>query len=76
MAIDESFLDRARLRLLEMHYRNRVGHLGGNLSALDSMLVVHHELMRPKDRFVLSKGHSAGALYVVLWSLGKLSDEE
>jgi transketolase len=59
-----------------MHHRNRVGHLGGNLSAIDSMLLVHHELMTPKDRFVLSKGHSAGALYVVLWSLGKLSDEE
>jgi transketolase len=59
-----------------MHYRNHAGHLGGNLSAIDSMLFVHQELMTPKDRFVLSKGHSAGALYVVLWSLGKLSDEE
>jgi transketolase len=59
-----------------MHYRNRVGHLGGNLSAIDSMLLVHHELMSPGDRFLLSKGHSAGAYYVVLWSLGKLSDAD
>jgi transketolase len=40
------------------------------------MLLVHHELMSPGDRFVLSKGHSAGAYYVVLWSLGKLSDAD
>jgi transketolase len=76
MRLNERFLTEVRLRLIEMHYRNRVGHLGGNLSAIDSMLLVHHELMMPEDRFVLSKGHSAGAYYVVLWSLGKLSDAD
>jgi transketolase len=28
-----------------------------------------------EDKFILSKGHSAGALYIMLWSLGRLSDE-
>jgi transketolase len=28
------------------------------------------------DRFVLSKGHAAGAYYVTLWTLGRLGDEE
>jgi transketolase len=32
--------------------------------------------MKSEDVFVLSKGHSAGALYVTLWSLGEISDEE
>lgn len=64
----------ARLRLLKMHYESRVGHIGGNLSALDLMVVLHHAVMTPDDQFVLSKGHSAGALYVILWSLGQLSD--
>ncbi len=76
MKLDEAFLRRARIRLIEMHYRNRIGHLGGNLSAIDAMLVVNHELMQSNDRFVLSKGHSAGAYYVTLWSLGKLSDAD
>lgn len=67
---------RAKRRLIEMHYRSRVGHLGGNLSALEAMLLVHHELMRRDDRFVLSKGHSAGAYYIVLWSLGVISESE
>ena len=58
-----------------MHYDAGVGHLGGNLSALDAMLLVFHECLREQDRFILSKGHSAGALYVALWSVGRLTDE-
>jgi transketolase len=76
MFLDENSLDRARRRLIEMHYRARVGHVGGNLSCIDAMMLVHHEFMRGEDRFVLSKGHSAGALYVTLWSLGLLTDED
>jgi transketolase len=67
---------RARKRLLKMHADSKVGHLGGNLSALDAMLVVFHEFLSDDDRFILSKGHSAGALYVALWSVGKLSDDQ
>lgn len=69
-------IQRAKKRLLEMHYARKVGHIGGNLSVLDSMMVLHHDLMKPEDRFVLSKGHSAGALYITLWSIGRLSDED
>lgn len=66
----------ARKRLVRMHFGSGVGHLGGNLSALEAMLVVFHEFLGPNDEFILSKGHSAGALYVALWSTGRLSDEE
>jgi transketolase len=69
-------VSRAKRRLLAMHYRNRVGHLGGNLSALDAMLLLHHELMAERDRFILSKGHAAGAYYITLWSLGLISETE
>lgn len=58
-----------------MHYASGVGHIGGNLSALDAMLLVFHEFLREQDRFILSKGHSAGALYIALWSVGRLADE-
>jgi transketolase len=67
---------RARKRLLRMHFEAGVGHIGGNLSSLDAMLVAFHEFLRPQDRFILSKGHSAGALYTALWSVGRLSDED
>ena len=72
----DALRSRARLRLLRMHYESGVGHLGGNLSCLDLMLVLHHEILRAPDQFVLSKGHAAGAYYITLWSQGRLSDEE
>jgi transketolase len=66
----------ARKRLLRMHYESRASHLGGNLSALELLLAIHHRAMQPDDVFILSKGHSAGGLYVTLWTLGHLTDED
>lgn len=65
-----------RKRLLQMHFHSGVGHIGGNLSVIDALLVLFHEYLREGDRFFLSKGHSAGALYTTLWSVGRLSDED
>jgi transketolase len=59
-----------------MHYESGVGHIGGNLSCLDLMLVLHHDILQPDDQFVLSKGHSAGAYYVTLWTSGKLGEDD
>ncbi len=71
-----SMLSSARERLIAMHYAAKVGHLGGNLSCLDAMMLVHHEFLGADDRFVLSKGHSAGALYVTQWSLGRIGEDQ
>lgn len=73
---NRSRIANARARLLQMHYEARVGHLGGNLSSLDAMLLLHGKVMQDDDVFVLSKGHSAGALYIALWAIGLISDEE
>jgi transketolase len=67
---------RARKRLLRMHFESGVGHIGGNLSALDAMLVVFHEHLREGDSFILSKGHAAGALYTAMWSVGRLQEAD
>ncbi len=75
MNINEKIKE-AKLKLLKMHYESRVGHLGGNLSCLDLMMVLHHEILKQEDVFILSKGHSCGSLYVTLNSLGVISDEE
>ena len=64
------------LRLVRMHFEANVGHLGGNLSCLDALLVLFHCFLRKNDKFVLSKGHSAGALYVALWSAGMLPEAD
>jgi len=72
----ENILIDAKKRLLRMHYEAGVGHIGGNLSCLDAMLLVFHSFLSQSDKFILSKGHSAGALYVSLWSAGYLGDED
>lgn len=59
-----------------MHFESGVGHIGGNLSALDALLVLFHDHLRDEDQFILSKGHSAGALYTALWSVGRLDDDD
>jgi transketolase len=72
----DSLARRARARLIKMHYESRVGHIGGNLSALDLILVLYHCVLNDSDVFILSKGHSAGALYVALWTIGRISENE
>jgi transketolase len=74
--IDAAATKRARKRLVQMHYESGVGHIGGNLSCLDALMLLYHEQMNADDRFILSKGHAAGALYIALWSMGKISEEE
>lgn len=74
--LEKNIFSIARKRLLQMHYESGIGHIGGNLSALDVMLIVFHEYLRQQDQFILSKGHSAGALYITLWSLGRLQDDD
>ncbi len=66
----------ARKRLLRMHYESGVGHIGGNLSALDVLMCLYHTVLRPEDTFLLSKGHAAGALYIALWSRDRLADTD
>ncbi len=56
-----------RLDLLDMTYKNG-GHIGGCLSSLDLITAVYFSNLfdLKKDHFILSAGHLAQALYVVL----------
>ena len=67
---------KARKRLLKMHYESNAGHAGGNLSALDILLCLYHYTIKEDDLFVLSKGHAAGAVYITLWTIGKIQEAE
>jgi transketolase len=75
MRLTKDVLIGARRRLLQMHFESGVGHIGGNLSALDALMVLFHEYVSPDDKLILSKGHAAGALYITLWTLGRLSSD-
>jgi transketolase len=65
----------ARLRLLRLHHEANAGHIGGNFSCLDCLVLLYNRILGRDDRALLSKGHSAGALYVALWSAGHISEE-
>ena len=69
-------LKKAKLRMLKMHFDSNTGHLGGNLSCIDAMMVLYHHVLNDEDDFILSKGHSAGALYATLWSKGLISETD
>jgi transketolase len=51
-------------------------HVGGSLSCADILAVLHLAVLGEHDRFVLSKGHAAPALYSVLAATGLLPPEE
>jgi len=61
-----------RLDLLEMIYRSGSGHFGGPLSSIDILISLYKSQIfnPPRDHFVLSAGHLAPALYVVLANSG------
>lgn len=59
-----------------MHFDSGVGHIGGNLSAIDALLILFNEVLGKDDKFILSKGHAAGALYIALWSVGRLAEHD
>lgn len=74
-----------RLEVLEMVYRHKSGHIGGSMSCMDILTTLYFRVMDTKkikegavdrDRFVLSKGHNAEALYAILAHAGFFPKEE
>ncbi|MVB10096.1 Transketolase 2 [Caprobacter fermentans] len=76
---------KVRLGAIEGVYRAKSGHPGGSLSAADLFTYLYFREMRVdpanpgdenRDRFVLSKGHSAPGLYAALALKGYFPMEE
>ena len=74
-----------RIDVLEMLNRAGSGHTGGSLSAADILTALYFSKMKhnpsnprweDRDRFVLSKGHSAPVLYATLAQCGYFDREE
>lgn len=74
-----------RKELITLLHRIQTGHPGGSLSCTEILTVLYHRYMnvRPnnpewkdRDRFVLSKGHAAPMLYLILADLGFFPKEE
>ncbi|MBR1813536.1 MAG: transketolase [Lachnospiraceae bacterium] len=81
----EKLAYQARLLILEGVHCAKAGHPGGSLSCVDALTTLYFDEMNvdPKDsknpdrdRFVLSKGHCAPALYAVLALRGYFPKED
>jgi transketolase len=69
--------------IIEQSKRANVGHIGSCLSVADILACLYGDLLRAahpddpeRDRFVLSKGHAALALYAALRLRGWLTDAD
>ncbi|MBR1496081.1 MAG: transketolase [Oscillospiraceae bacterium] len=76
---------KARLLILEGVHAAKAGHPGGSLSCVDALTTLYFDEMdvdpaaprkAERDRFVLSKGHCAPALYAVLALRGFFPTED
>ncbi|KXA14523.1 Transketolase, thiamine diphosphate binding domain protein [Fusobacterium equinum] len=81
----ESIAKNIRRSIVSMICEAKSGHPGGSLSIVDILTALYYDEMnidpaKPKmegrDRFVLSKGHAAPALYAVLAEKGYFPKEE
>jgi transketolase len=77
--------NQSRATDLEMIGRAGLGHVGGDLSVLDILTTLFFAVLRvdpekpdwaDRDRLVLSKGHTAGALYTTLAAAGFFAERE
>lgn len=74
-----------RVEILKMLNTSGSGHTGGSLSAIDVLTALYFQRLRhdptnpawpERDRFVLSKGHAAPALYACLAAAGYFPRED
>ncbi len=74
-----------RRRDIEMVKASGLGHIGGEFSVIDILVTLYLSAMNmspellgdpERDRFILSKGHAAAALYTTLAVAGFLPPEE
>ncbi|MFI3116194.1 MAG: transketolase [Clostridia bacterium] len=71
-----------RKNLLELAYNtgNVGAHIGGSLSIIEILMVLHCDIMKfdkdNSDDFILSKGHGGLGYYTALYECGKITKEQ
>lgn len=71
------YLDKQKLlrkKLLSLYYEANVGHIASSLSCID-LLIGLFENKKINERILLSKGHAAASLYILLNNIGEINDE-
>jgi transketolase len=72
-----------RYEVVKMTYEAKAAHLASSLSCIDIVTVLYEKILRldakqpespGRDRFILSKGHAAAALYAILAHKGVIDE--
>jgi len=66
----EKLAKKIRRRVIELLYKHKAAHLGSCMSCIEILVVLYFKIMRPEDKFLLSKGWAAAVLYSVLVEKG------
>ncbi len=64
-----------RIRILELSNRAKSSHIGSCLSIVEILVVLYKNFIKPKNIFILSKGHACLAYYCVLQKFGYFSNK-
>lgn len=82
----EKISRKIRFEILETIYKSGKGHIGGAFSCIDILVALYYGKIlkfdsnkpswKERDRFILSKGHAAISLYVILADLGYFDKKE
>lgn len=68
--------DELKSSLISYHSDRQLGHLGSCLSSLDILTALFWGPLKESDHFILSKGHAASLLYLILNKKGIISEPE
>lgn len=66
----------ARKKVLQLIYEAQTSHIGSNFSCIDLLTVLFDKIDLDRDKFVLSAGWKAAALYYFLWKKGRITLEQ
>ena len=70
---DLKYIKKIRKNILQLTFDAKSSHIGSSLSIVEILYTLYFKKIRKIDRFILSKGHAALALYCILYEKGILS---
>ena len=65
-----------RRKILDVMAVSRKGHIKSAFSCLEIVRVLYDDILKPDDKFILSKGHGCLALYVMLADKGLITEND
>ena len=62
-----NIIQNIRTNILNLTFKAKSSHIGSCLSIVEILIALYYGVLKKSDRFILSKGHAALALYAILF---------